>query len=742
MNKITFPLKSLELNNKQFKIVNDENINSRKIILSCAGSGKTLLIIARISFMIFKLNCNSENFFLATFNRNAAEEMKQRLCQLIGINDVNCGTFHNLGIKLLKKYDYISSYDDEFHVDESQIIFLNFLKSDRSKSLKEKIKYIFIDEFQDINEIQLEIIIELSKFCESLFLVGDDLQNIYSFRGSNNDIILNIKTYFDDLKLEKMTINYRSTPEIINLANQIQNQNKNNFHKTMKSTKPNNTKPTIKIFDNLSKEIKFITESIKTDLKNGFTKKQIAILSRNNMPLYFLEENLQKNKIKNKILNKENYLSNCISLSTIHSAKGLEWDKVYLVGMNDTYFPNKKSCIEEERRLFYVAVTRAKNELIITLNKNDECSELLLELSENLFDCECKLDEIEYNLKNLPSAGDKAFENSVTKIISNLSGKDYIELKMLKIFDNIKFVREKCYVSNIYPDWVIRNDYYAEFGCFIDYLIRRMIADNNKNWNDKYSGFYDKRANEVINSIFLNKKLFYKWSKYYKEIINCIKLYKQKGKLSKKDKCELLSNYDNDIDEIIKNIINVDVDNINVTNKIYVPFGYKYLFKKSYNNFVNRGKKWDEVIYDIFITSKSHLIWGDRRKCIYTEIEENEILRCKSLFDSIYNFVRKKVEGKLVFCNPSLENGIIYGDADLIIDNEILDIKTSNKSDVNIEFTLQLLIYTSLARIKGMKIDKISIFNPLLGEYNYADISLWDKDEILLDYLEDNKLIS
>ena len=112
MNKISFPLKSLELNNKQFKIVNDNNINSKKIILSCAGSGKTLLIITRISFMIYKLGCNSENFFLATFNRNAAEEMKQRLCQLIGINDVNCGTFHHLGIKLLKKYDYISSYDD------------------------------------------------------------------------------------------------------------------------------------------------------------------------------------------------------------------------------------------------------------------------------------------------------------------------------------------------------------------------------------------------------------------------------------------------------------------------------------------------------------------------------------------------------------------------------------------------------------------------------------------------------
>ena len=69
------------------------------------------------------------------------------------------------------------------------------------------------------------------------------------------------------------------------------------------------------------KKLNLLLNQLKNDLKNGYNKKQIAILSRNNMPLYFIEENLQKNKIKNKILNKENYLSNCISLSTIHSQK-------------------------------------------------------------------------------------------------------------------------------------------------------------------------------------------------------------------------------------------------------------------------------------------------------------------------------------------------------------------------------------------------------------------------------------
>ena len=139
MNKITFPLKSLELNNKQFKIVNDNNINSKKIILSCAGSGKTLLIITRISFMIYKLGCNSENFFLATFNRNAAEEMKQRLCQLIGINDVNCGTFHHLGIKLLKKYNDHNNHQEYIYLHINSFggsVFSAFSVIDTIKNMK------------------------------------------------------------------------------------------------------------------------------------------------------------------------------------------------------------------------------------------------------------------------------------------------------------------------------------------------------------------------------------------------------------------------------------------------------------------------------------------------------------------------------------------------------------------------------------------------------------------------------
>ena len=104
----------------------------------------------------------------------------------------------------------------------------------------------------------------------------------------------------------------------------------------------------------------------------------------------------------------------------------------------------------------------------------------------------------------------------------------------LEIFKDIKFTEKKVYDSYEHPDWVIKEDYYAEFGCFVDYLIRRMIANENKNWNDSYSGFYDKRANEVITSCFLKSNLFYKWCKYNKGIIACLKLYEHKSKINRK----------------------------------------------------------------------------------------------------------------------------------------------------------------------------------------------------------------
>ena len=136
------------------------------------------------------------------------------------------------------------------------------------------------------------------------------------------------------------------------------------------------------------------------------------------------------------------------------------------------------------------------------------------------------------------------------------------------------------------------------------------------------------------------------------------------------------------------------------------------------------------------MVSKCHSIWGDRRKNLYIPISKEDVLSLQEFYNDIYDFLSCIInEESNIYCNPRLDNGIIFGDADLIINNEIMDFKTSYHEDINIEYTLQLLIYTALARNKGIQINKVSIYNPLCGIYYYADVSDWDKDEDLLEYL-------
>ena len=89
----------------------------------------------------------------------------------------------------------------------------------------------------------------------------------------------------------------------------------------------------------------------------------------------------------------------------------------------------------------------------------------------------------------------------------------------------------------------------------------------------------------------------------------------------------------------------------------------------------------------------------------------------------------------MIYCNPSLNNNFISGDADLIVDTTLIDFKNSNFINMNIEYLLQLLIYTQLAREKGYKIEYITIFNPLKGVLHHYNIKDWNKGEELLSYI-------
>jgi hypothetical protein len=107
------------------------------------------------------------------------------------------------------------------HVDESQYHFADFLRSPSKQAteLRAKIKYVFVDEFQDVNQIQFDIVKELSKTCKSVTVIGDDSQNLYTFRGSSVKFIRELGQHLPGLKTLYLSINYRSTPPIVALAN-------------------------------------------------------------------------------------------------------------------------------------------------------------------------------------------------------------------------------------------------------------------------------------------------------------------------------------------------------------------------------------------------------------------------------------------------------------------------------------------------------------------------------------------
>ncbi|MEO5358681.1 MAG: ATP-dependent helicase [Nitrospirae bacterium YQR-1] len=106
---------------------------------------------------------------------------------------------------------------------------------DVRQTLSSRFKHILVDEYQDTNSVQAEIIYLLSEVHRNVMAVGDDAQAVFSFRGANLDNILNFHNYYPNTKIFRLTYNYRSTPQILNLANAIIRGNRRQYKKDLVS---------------------------------------------------------------------------------------------------------------------------------------------------------------------------------------------------------------------------------------------------------------------------------------------------------------------------------------------------------------------------------------------------------------------------------------------------------------------------------------------------------------------------
>ncbi len=169
-------------------------------------------------------------------------------------------------------------------------------RKDILKLWQDKYRYILIDEFQDINRVQYEVIRLLAKPQDNLFIVGDDDQSIYRFRGARPEIMLNFEKDYPEAKKIILDTNYRSTLEIVAAAGKLIRNNKKRFEKQIRAERENGSKPVILPFDNVYKECNYILEEIEQLIAKGLTYQDMAVLYRTNTnPRTLLEKLMEHN---------------------------------------------------------------------------------------------------------------------------------------------------------------------------------------------------------------------------------------------------------------------------------------------------------------------------------------------------------------------------------------------------------------------------------------------------------------
>lgn len=163
---------------------------------------------------------------------------------------------------------------------------------------RELYKYILIDEFQDINRIQMNIIELLASPLNNIFVVGDDDQSIYGFRGARPEIMIEFKDYYPEAELIVLNVNYRSTQSIINVAGRVIENNKTRLDKCAHANNDKDFQPDIRKFRNQVEELKFVVSKIKEYEKQGISLSEMAILVRNNSQIQEISSFLKNRKIE------------------------------------------------------------------------------------------------------------------------------------------------------------------------------------------------------------------------------------------------------------------------------------------------------------------------------------------------------------------------------------------------------------------------------------------------------------
>jgi DNA helicase-2/ATP-dependent DNA helicase PcrA len=373
------------------------------------------------------------------------------------------------GLAPIRSYEIQVAYEDAKvkakQIDWEDVLLLctGMLKSEPRAlaHVHQQYRFFTVDEYQDISKLQQELLDTWLGDRSDLCVVGDPNQTIYSFSGANASFLETFDSRYPGANVIELTKNYRSTPEIISLANRVRGNQK---FEPLEAVRPRGVEPQVLEFRDREKECDFVANKIKDLLSSGMKASQIAVLYRINAQSEHIENALSRAGVEYQVRGGQRYFSRpeimsavrmvraeaanpsssslyetvsaiarslgwqsiapnvsgraleewealnslvqiadelgeeatiktfaneleerqrsqheptreSITLSTIHAAKGLEYKAVFIMGAVEGYLPigyaKTELQISEEQRLFYVGVTRAKDQLFVSWANKD-----------------------------------------------------------------------------------------------------------------------------------------------------------------------------------------------------------------------------------------------------------------------------------------------------------------------------------------------------------------------------------
>ena len=267
-------------------------------------------------------------------------------------------------------------------------------REDVARTIRNQYRYFVVDEYQDVSPLQNYLLMSWLGRRRDLAVVGDAAQTIYSFAGATPEYLTEFTQTYPEAKVVELIRDYRSTPQIVNLANQVLSQAKGADGKplggTVRLVSQRESGPAVSWFaaPDDETEAREIARRIQDLLAEGLKPSQIAVLFRTNAQAALFGVALGAKRIPFVIKDQVTKLAGGtadsgaqteddepggVTLASLHSAKGLEWEAVFLAGASEGLLPislaKTPAVIEEERRLCYVGVTRARSRLIVSFAK-------------------------------------------------------------------------------------------------------------------------------------------------------------------------------------------------------------------------------------------------------------------------------------------------------------------------------------------------------------------------------------